>query len=135
METADCPFKSSEELGLTQAERDALIKTLLMMEAGKMESICTREQANSQLPEGSHGFNMAVWNTTHPCGTVACIGGNAELLGGLPLKSLSKKCDILSRGGEDDLRRLFFGFGGDTSPRGAAKVLRGYLMTGQTKWR
>ena len=133
--TDDCPFKSPEKLGLTQAERDALIKTLLMMEAGKMEPISTMEQVNSRLPEGSYGFSMAVWNTAYPCGTICCIGGNAELLGDLPLKSLSETCSRLSRSGQDDLRRLFYGFGGDISPRGAAKALRGYLTTGKTVWR
>jgi len=29
---------------------------------------------------------------------------------------------------------LFFRFNGDTSPKGAARVLRGYLTTGKTEW-
>lgn len=130
----DCPFKSPKELGLTLKERDALIKTLLLMEAGKMVHI--KDVGDNTVQSGEYGFSMREWHMQHFCGTVCCIGGTAELLGGLPTHSLAiKSTGMASVGDNLDLYNLFYRWGGGSpSPERAAQVLRGYLTTGKTKW-
>ena len=126
--TEDCPFKSPEELGLTQAECDALIKALLLMENGQMLHVKSREQ---ELVEGKYPFNMCEWHSIdYDCGTVCCIGGTAELVGNLSPLSLANTATQ-----NQQLHKLFYQWGGGSpSPTKAARVLRGYLTTGITKW-
>lgn len=131
----DCPFKSPEELGLSLKERDALIKTLLLMEAGKVIHVKGDFTTNGKLQEGEYGFRMSNWRDQYECGTVACIGGTAELLGGMPRTSLGVKAMNMHHFGKSELYNLFYRWGGSNpSPKEAAKVLRGYLTTGRTRW-
>ena len=130
-----CPFKSPKELGLTPKEYSALIKTLLLMEAGKV--VHAQDLDNQKLQDGEYGFRMAVWRGRYPCGTVCCIGGTAEMIEGLPDNSLGLKAHEMAGMGDHEMYNLFYRWGaagGNPSPKKAAQVLRGYLTTGQTKW-
>lgn len=132
--TTDCPFLPAKQLGLKEKERDALIKTLLLMEAGKMKHR-SRAPADRPISEGKYGFNMGVWKAHWDCGTVCCIGGTAELVGGLRHDSLGYRSSMLARSGKPDLFDLFYNYGGGSPPpERAARVLRSYLTTGKTKW-
>ena len=91
--TDDCPFKSPKELGLTRAERDALIKTLLLMENGQMIHAGNPHQ---EPVRGKYPFNMVVWQEQYHCGTICCIGGTAELVGDLEHGQLQKAANEIS---------------------------------------
>ena len=141
-----CEFKSAKELGLEQAEYEGLVRTLTLMEAGKIQHYQDRQQefninplhqmGNSNLPI----FSMTVWRETHLCGTVCCIGGTAEVLGGLGWGELSTKSKGLLENGNHALYRLFYDYpataSGGYGPTVAqsARALRGYLTTGRTDW-
>ena len=132
---SDCPFKSPAELGLTQAERDALIKALLLMENGQVKHVPGSNFNTYNAAQDKMPFNMAHWHREYDCGTVCCIGGTAELVGGLPLNSLAEKASKLVLYGDSNLHTMFFHWnGGDPTEKRAARVLRGYLTTGQTRW-
>ena len=128
-------FKSAADLGLTDQEHSALITTLGMMERGEIKFFDV-----SKCEDIGHGteftglFNLGEWAEKYTCGTVACIGGTAELVGKLPRNSINDKCDILS-----DLDDLCYpAFTGaiynSTTVEQAAKALRSYLTTGKANW-
>jgi hypothetical protein len=131
--TSDCPFLPAAQLGLAEKERDALIKTLLLMEAGKMVHV--RSSVQEKARDGEYPFRMATWREQRDCGTVCCIGGTAELIEGLPEASLAGKAHYMALTGSVQLYNLFYRWGGGSPPPAkAAKVLRGYLTTGKTRW-
>jgi hypothetical protein len=80
-------FKSAAELRISNEHIEALQKVLVMLETGKMIHIDTymyMNLAGKEKPRGFSGlFNMDSWTADRPCGTVACIGGTAELISGL----------------------------------------------------
>lgn len=107
-------FLSADNLGISEAHRCALLKTLALLEAGVLDD------------ENEHtaGFSMGVWGD---CGTVCCIGGTAEAISGLDFRSLSF---------QPQLAALFcppgWSSGRDTTKQ-AAIALRGYLETGNAR--
>lgn len=117
------PLKSAAELGLTEDQRCALVKTLIALEDGRLKE------------EHSIHFDMATWHSPdvrhdYHCGSVCCIGGTAELLGGVSLK----RCTV-------ELHSLFVP---DTrikdnpyeaTTKQAAVALRHYLTTGKENWK
>jgi hypothetical protein len=122
-------FKSAADLGITEPQRDALMKTLVLLEAGKLTHVKdTMIFRPRSVARGFTGhFNMIWWGNEHPCGTVACIGGTAELVGGVTFDLTTSALD-----------RLFWppthsDWGGIT-PAQAATALRSYLTTGDAKW-
>jgi|SRR5882672_935653 len=122
-------FMSAPELQLTEFQYTALIKTLDLMENGK---ISEKEYINDKR------FNMSVWAQDKTCGTVCCIGGTASLLAGeeynynAGLRTIfhSKETGLFT--GSMDLMNLFYYWGQVpvTVPR-AAQQLREYLKTGK----
>lgn len=137
--TENCEFKSAGYLGLTQKEWEALIITLMKLEAGQLDYVSRDALRSSrETPDTKHPFNMSIWNLPHTCGTVCCIGGSAEVLGGLSEGSLKNKASRLGTstfGMKDALWRLFYHYPGEqTTPQEAGRALRGYLTTGQTDW-
>ncbi len=121
-------FQSAEQLGIKPHQHNALIATLKLMEEGKITHVNIIAASGKIYPTDGYLFNMAIWRTEYSCGTVACIGGTAEILGGV---GLQKDCR-----GNRELYRLFYGAGTayDTTDAQAARALRGYLETGVTKW-
>jgi hypothetical protein len=127
-------FKSAADLKLTEAQKDALVKTLVLFETGKIQHRHNTERVDSidKDPTFCGYFNMQHWQAAHPCGTVACIGGTAELIGGVDLESQNN----------EGLFRLFHPYSvlskiaswDEITTIQAATALRSYLTTGDAHW-
>lgn len=65
-------FKTTADLGITDAEIEALIKVLGMLERGELK------RAKTTKEKGTNLFHMGEWG--YGCGTPACIGGYVALL-------------------------------------------------------
>lgn len=126
-------FKTASALGLTADQQQGLCRTLVMLETEKL----SHEPFNNDWPLGHLGkftghFNMATWGRAAPCGTVACIGGTAEILGAQGLASVACR--------NSALRELFEPADIDPldwekiTPTQAATALRSYLTTGDARW-
>lgn len=126
-------FLSAKVLGIQEKERCALIRTLAFIEAGRTLHVQDPlHEKKSSDPECAYRFNMAFWRGSYRCGTVACLGGTAELLSSAPIN--------FNGTSHLELRKLF-GFGEfhwdrlrNKTEKGAAIVLRGYLETGKADW-
>lgn len=119
-------FRSAHRLDITDAQRDALIKTLALLESGALVHAPASIGFSYGKTFTGH-FNMAEWNHATDCGTVCCIGGTAELIGNLR---------FLPR--PDALEDLFYPTIAPLStitPTQAAVALRSYLTTGNANWR
>jgi hypothetical protein len=121
-------FKTAEELGLPEKQVEALKKTLVLLETGKL----IHQKINDLFTLDERGeytghFNMQTWNKAIGCGTVCCIGGTAELIGGVEFL-----------GTPDALYALFYPETADyqdITPSQAATALRSYLTTGKANWK
>jgi hypothetical protein len=130
-------FKAADELGITEEQIEALIKTLVMLETGKLihnthESIRQYTRNEEDAPFTGH-FNMACWRYATPCGTAGCIGGTAEMIVG---RGVFDYYD--DQEGGDALDRLFSPRGmkdwAKITPAQSAIALRSYLTTGDARW-
>lgn len=131
-------FKTAAQLKITPEEHRALQLALDYMESGKVEHIAKprrwywRDERRHGTPEPRlRYFNMAFWNVEcHDCGTVACIGGIAETLGGVSFSVAGLPSAL------DDLfyPRVVEKNTEEISLDEAAVALRGYLETGRTSW-
>lgn len=124
-------FLAAEALGITEAEHDALVRVLGMLERGE---ISYHEPLWGDMTPGENfiGFNMSRFYDRTECGTVACIGGWAEYVGKLPHKAL-----VMKRRDIPALMRLFEPCccGSDRiRPSQAALALRNYLTLGEPRW-
>ncbi len=129
-------FLSPAALRLTKAQHDALVRTLGMLERGELAYAPfapIQLPSDRQLVNHQPGlFNMNSWHRTQACGTVHCIGGTAELLGGEGLFDAYEH--------NEALHDLFYPY---PVPMGqwehittaqAAMALRSYLTTGAACW-
>jgi hypothetical protein len=128
-------FLPAADLGITEPQKEALMKTLVLLETGRLRH--AKGVDNGWFPnrgtifEGH--FNMCQWNSAVPnCGTVACLGGTAELISGV-------KFDQGSLNYNSPLYQLFMppipdSVWSDITPAQAATALRSYLTTGDAKW-
>jgi hypothetical protein len=124
-------FKSAEELGISEPQKDALIKTLVLLETGKlvhvpMDTVRADSRANSSP---NKFFNMIISYGLADCGSVGCIRGTAERVSDVsfPIR------DDTPLG----LYNLFYSglaIVSDPSTSQAATALRSYLTTGDAKW-
>jgi hypothetical protein len=128
-------FLSAEKLSITDEQRAALILTYKMMLDGTIKYLEQPDDGFEIYEEdiedkGFTGhFHMAHWHLPTKCGTVCCIGGTAELVGGVKFDSVSKM--------NDPLYRLFYCFdpcGDDPSLQEATLALENYLHTGEPQW-
>lgn len=118
-------FKTAAELRIPEDQYAALIKTLELMEAGKIVHVEDYSSFDA-VEEFTGHFNMDVWIGKADCGTVACIGGTAELVG---------KVQFIDFKIPPELYTLFYEYGGDDpSVADGAKALRNYLTGGEAKW-
>lgn len=122
-------FKPAADLGISEAQKEALMKTLVLLETGKLKHVPGTEFLPIHQKHATFDglFNMCVSFGRADCGTICCILGTAALVGntefGLPHE--------IPYG----LRELAYGWKGmsaDTSQ--AARALRSYLTTGDAKW-
>jgi hypothetical protein len=127
---------SAAALGITRKTRDALVKTLAAFEGGKMRHVhrddVTYSVTRARDRKFSYDFNMSEWSVPHTCGTVACIGGTAELLGELGP-------DGLDEDQTEMLYELCYPHGAGISwdkitPAQATRALCSYLTTGNPDW-
>lgn len=124
----DGKFLSAEELGLSEIQRCALLKTLAHLEHGKLDGGNWKDRTRPSY------FDMQMWGGE--CGTVCCIGGSAEALIG----SRHVFWQHRNSNAPTDLYRLFYPSADpkhpawSSSPSQAAVALRGYLETGKADW-
>ena len=125
-------FKTAEELGIKQEELGALIKVLGMLERSELTYAPYDTRKRGAATAGFTGhFNMNAWHLPAECGTIACIGGTAELVGGFYFD--------LEVG--SDLYCLFYPSREvwnckyeEITIDQAARALRSYLTTGKAGW-
>lgn len=126
-------FKSAADLSLTEPQVSALQKTLVLLETGKLRHVPAADIQDDLSPHDAifgGGFNMDRWLGSHPCGTVGCIGGTAELIGKVKFNVWAS----------DNLYKLFHpdwkvtGSWTGITPAQAATALRSYLTTGDARW-
>jgi len=123
-------FLTAADLAITEPQRAALMKVLVLLETGKLKHVAAVGD-NDERAKFSGNFNMANWKGEHSCGTVACIGGTAELIGRVrfaPIFSMKEK----------ELKELFcpteiHAWEKITTSQ-AATALRSYLTTGDARW-
>ena len=132
------PLKTADQLGISEQWRCALIKTLAAMQEGRLFHVSTQNIAGKVKPDTpasqeanfGGGFNMGLWRVgTHHCGTIACIGGTAEMLGNCQItgNTLPKNLDNLFCPSEiTDWNRI--------TPQQATRALSNYLETGSANW-
>jgi hypothetical protein len=139
-------FKPAAELGLNRAQYDALCKTLVLFETGKITHVKIDPNMRSHWSsdnEFSGNFNMRYWGGLtgssyyclgHDCGTISCIGGLAELIAGKP---------VFHHGGPDIPDKVAYLFNPSRVPVGqwdeitaeqAAQAIRNFLTTGEPGW-
>lgn len=113
-------LKTPADLGITDAEFDALAKVLGMLERGELT------HTDKRAPTVPNGFNMGVVKTKTDCGTVCCIYGWACTL-----------CDWHTSISHD-LFTVFcppnIGKYSAITPAQAAIALRSYLTHGDPRW-
>jgi hypothetical protein len=76
---------------------------------------------------------MQEWKAGYRCGTVACLGGTAELLGGISFTD-----EVYGLNDGDDIEELFHPSIEDwdiITEKDGAKALRNYLTTGNANWK
>jgi len=120
------PLKTAAELGLTGPQYCWLVKTLVALEEDRL------------VEDHRIHFDMGTWCDTdhsvvpHGCGSVCCIGGTAELLGG-PGARIVPRPPVL--------QKLFFPAARmennpyEATTKQAAVALRHYLTTGKEDWK
>lgn len=130
-------FKSAADLGISEEQKDALAKTLVLLETGKLTHYTEElEHGHARGRRKFSGlFAMDSWAGAHECGTVACIGGTAEIIGGVRFGS-----DFSSGLNNTGLHNLFcpkeirIEFWRNITTGQAARALRSYLTTGDARW-
>lgn len=135
-------FQTAADMEITEPQKEALIKTLVLLETGKLVHASKRMVLESpeieRAPSFSGLFNMRSWGAdddfTSECGTIACIGGTADLIAGEPLFALT------NHNSNKNLYELFYpptlhwDLWYDITPAQAATALRNYLTTGDARW-
>ncbi len=127
-------FKSADDLGITEPRKEALMKTLVLLETGKLVHTATPERYEYFAENFTGHFNMAGWRRKASCGSICCIGGTAEIIGNTSFCLNEIPCA---------LQTLFFPNMHNDGPHfqyknitvnHAATALRSYLTTGDAKW-
>ena len=151
-------FLTAEELQLRPCEYEALIKVLGILERGEITFVpnvigkVRREhiQVGESNPSARNFvFNMAVWHCHLPCGTVHCIGGLAEEIGGFhfsnynlagldelfhPFNSFMRMTAFNSFVYDDNGERIDPPDWEALTVSQAAMALRSYLNSGHPHW-
>lgn len=115
-------FKTATDLGITDAELDALIKVLGMLERGELQQY--------DYAGGSGLFDMT--SKGSGCGTPACIGGWVAALMGKNQLSYVNSHRFEQKPLHDlywNMEAVFHG-----KAQHAAYAIRSYLTTGEANW-
>lgn len=129
-------FKSAADLEITEPQKEALMKTLVLLETGKLEHVKNYERRGLGSNEFTSHFNMMSWGTKTECGTVHCIGGTAEAITGD--RTLFDNWSVDAPHGlrwlfapdQDYIGRRWH----NITTAQAATALRSYLTTGDARW-
>lgn len=119
-------WMTAEALGITESEKDALVKTLYMLESGELV------YTSWNKPTTNKGFNMVGVMAVKPCGTVGCILGWARTFDKEAFRTQEWWTPF-----DQKMRPLFApdGFGdGHFTVSQAAHALRTYFVTGTPDW-
>lgn len=125
-------FVSAAELGITEPQRDALQKVLVLLETGKLRHVpvpkLSHDWDDESINQFSGMFNMGSYIDPSDCGTVACIGGTAAIVGNVNMHHPRppKLMSLFYADYKYDLERI--------TPAQAARALRSYLTCGDAKW-
>lgn len=125
-------FKTADDLQITEEQKAALCKTLVLLETNKLTHVVQSFEGDDEATFSGH-FNMCNWAAKHGCGTIGCIGGTAEMVGQV---SFGYIYGIQNRA----LKNLFLPIGvppiqwGNITTAEAANALRSYLTTGDARW-
>jgi len=125
-------FKAANDLHITEEQKAALCKTLVLLETNKLTHVAPSSEGDDEATFSGH-FNMCNWAARHGCGTIGCIGGTAEMVGQVSfgyiygiqhhaLKDLFLPSDV-------PLPQW-----GNITTAQAASALRSYLTTGDARW-
>lgn len=119
--------KSSADLRISESHKAALVKTLELLESGKLVHAQPAHWDNHTKPFVDQ-FNMAYWNDNFDCGTVCCIGGTAEIIGGVTFHDCQTEelFNLFNPDHECEMK--------DITPAQAAVALRSYLTVGEARW-
>lgn len=126
-------FKSADELGISEPQADALRKTLVLLETGKLRHVSFRELGDHVRRDFifSGQFNMSTYGYSHACGTAACIGGTAELISDAKFIGVDRPNALTELFYMDSVDNQDMD---DVTPAQAARALRSYLTCGDAKW-
>jgi len=128
-------FKTADELEITEAQKAALMKVLVLLETEKLVHVAAGLIYAKSEPKFAGQFNMNQWRGENHCGTICCIGGTAELVGNLERHEFhDAACEK-----NVELRHLFYPTSAaidweSITPAQAAIALRSYLTTGDSHW-
>ena len=128
-------FLSAAKLGIDEPVHAALIQVLGILERGEVKHVPSPLACNG--PAIFSGlFNMDSWSRPTECGTVCCIGGLAEAVGGLSKNWNCQHSPIVDR--PDGLSRLLYPPASinweKITPAQAAHALSNYLTSGEPRW-
>jgi hypothetical protein len=129
-------LKTASDLRISEEEKDALCKVLVLLETGKLRHVETFKlpPPDRFIPpverKFTGEFNMADWSYAHTCGTACCIGGTAEMVSGVFFDDERMP---------DGLHDLFYPQNASVpyskiTTEQAAAALRSYLTTGEARW-
>lgn len=119
-------FKTPTDLQISDAEFEALVKVLGMLER---QELIYSDVGKNLLPI-PNGFNMGTWEQARACGTARCIGGWAAFLMKVDVEGyvIGARCSTLNE--------LFWGCPNDNkaTTAQASIALRNYLTHGEPRW-
>jgi hypothetical protein len=124
-------FKSAADLGISEKQKEALCKTLVLLETGKLKHAPMGSSTEHRSFSGQ--FNMNQWQARNECGTIACIGGTAEMIGDVSFQDHYEKRSLHELF-YPDRKKIDGCRWKDITPSQAATALRSYLTTGDARW-
>lgn len=135
-------FKTPADLGITDAEFDALFKVLGMLEREEIPyapgygDICRDVPDSPTNRPDPKFFNMGFVTGEHECGTAGCILGWAQHIAGRTLDFGDRKGAIarLFQMGADACNESLPVSHENILPSQAALALRNYLTHGEPRW-
>lgn len=131
-------FKTPADLGIQDKWFEALLKLLGMLERGELRHTSTvklKPLCDDRVRPEVGLFNMNRWSVAFECGTVCCLGGTAEAIGGFRFGRMPEKLVHLFHPGQESHKVLHRAGGYETiTMEQAAIALRNYLSSGEPRW-
>jgi hypothetical protein len=129
---ARSPYKTAEELGITEAAHKGLLKVLDMLKKDELVWVPLG------LPTIKNGFNMGtLWDECPDCGTIGCISGWASFFGNKDAMDASQIAIGYTKqhlAAWEDLTCPIGWQSGKHTVAQAEVALESYLLTGKADW-